>query len=118
MRQIRFRLGHRPRPRWRSSQRPPSWILKGPASTGREEGKKGAREGRGNTERSRKGRDKRGREGRRAPPIKISGYATGAPTGKNLGSVLDSSPLQLWAAASRVKNGPERKWQFTVRGLN
>ena len=47
MYQIQFRLGLRPRPRWRSLQRstrPPSWI-KGPTSKGKgEEGREGGGE--------------------------------------------------------------------------
>jgi len=57
MHQIRFRLGLRPRPRWRSLQRSPDPLagFKGPTSKGREEreceeeemgGRGGEREGR------------------------------------------------------------------------
>jgi len=55
MHPIRFRLGLRPRPCWRSSQRssrPLGWILGSPTSKEREGEKKGTgRKGRGKRER-------------------------------------------------------------------
>ena len=50
MHQIRFRLGLRPRPRWRSLQRPPDPLagFQGPTSKGRGgEGRGGERKGEG-----------------------------------------------------------------------
>jgi len=58
-------MGFLPRPRWGSSQgsaRPPSWILGGPTSKGKEgKGGRHVNGGRDKKERSRKGKDKKGK---------------------------------------------------------
>ena len=77
MHQIRFRLGLRPRPRWRSLQRsprPPSWIW-GPTSKERErEGGEGRRgEGRRGKGRGEEGRKGKGKERAISPPPLFGG---------------------------------------------
>jgi len=80
--QIRFRLGLRPRPRWRSLQRSPrphSWIL-GALHFLRE----GRREGNGMKKKGGEGRERRGEEWRegRGPP-RVFGWHPHVPTPEN-----------------------------------
>jgi len=69
MHKVRFPLGLRSRPRWGAYSAPPGplVIFKGPTSNGREGKKTGEQEGKGERKgkRKKRGREGRGKEGRR-----------------------------------------------------